>query len=232
MTTIWILAAMQDELDLLKQALHAAPEEHDLPLPVHRGRIGERPVGLAALGIGVAAASLGLGLLHRELKGAEVIMVGSAGALPGSGLITGDLAVAEAEWLSELGLPTGPGTADARALGLPGLEQSARFDARLTAAIRDAAERMAKATFGPFLTVLSPSADLQQAGIRAAAFQAVAENMEGYALAAAARTLGCRAAEIRGVSNQAGDRDKHNWDLVPAQRLAQAAVLQYLKEHA
>jgi futalosine hydrolase len=53
--------------------------------------------------------------------------------------------------------------------------------------------------------------------------------MEGYALALAGRRFGIPAAEIRGISNAAGDRDRSRWDFRLAMDRAQLAVIEFLR---
>ncbi|MEW6351721.1 MAG: hypothetical protein AB1646_21955 [Thermodesulfobacteriota bacterium] len=82
---------------------------------------------------------------------------------------------------------------------------------------------------GRCLTVVGVSADESTARARAARFGTIAENMEGYALAVACRRFGVPGAEVRGISNQAGIRDKSAWNLELANERAQLTVLNYLR---
>jgi futalosine hydrolase len=62
------------------------------------------------------------------------------------------------------------------------------------------------------LTVSSAAATAEQVTIRRARFpDATCEDMEGYAVAIAARRAGMKLTIIRGISNVAGDRDKSRW---------------------
>jgi futalosine hydrolase len=83
---------------------------------------------------------------------------------------------------------------------------------------------------GKLLTVVGVSARPEQAAARAEWFQALAENMEGYSLALAGRHFELKTAEIRGISNVAGDRDKSRWDFKTALRRSQMAVLEFLEQ--
>jgi futalosine hydrolase len=149
--------------------------------------------------------------------------------MPGSDLDVGDLAVATEETLSEMGLVTGAGLGDARDLGLQGLTQTIPFDPELSDRLAQACDKVIKTKRGPFLTVVGVSAGPEQATMREEKFSAIAENMEGYALALSAARYGIRAAQVRGISNRAGNRDKRSWNLDLAQDLAQRAVLEYLR---
>jgi futalosine hydrolase len=88
---------------------------------------------------------------------------------------------------------------------------------------------MGKVTYGRILTVAGVSANEDHAGARALVFNAVAENMEGYALALAGNRFGIPTAEIRGISNRAGDRDKSHWDFKKALVPSQKVILEYLR---
>jgi futalosine hydrolase len=226
--TIWIVAALDSELAELKTELHAQPFR-DIPgYSCHRGRIGRTRIYLAAVGVGVVSAALGLAGLAATIGADRIIMIGSAGAFPESGLNVGDLAVASSEILSELGVCVDQGIGDAQRVGLPKLSQKIPMDRAIADGLLDAAERNAHARLGSFLSVVGVSADPGQAEARAHKFRALVENMEGYALALAGQRLNIQVGEVRAVSNMAGIRDKSAWDLPLANERAQAAALSFL----
>jgi len=227
--SVWVVAALEQELGLLVAQLDAKVEHPPGSYPHYVGAVGPSLVRLVALGVGVVSAALNLGRLAALGLPEAAIMVGSAGALPGSGCGMGDLVAADEEILAELGLLVGPGQGDVREMGLAGLVQKVALDPSLVGEVTAAAESAARVRRGNLLTVVGVSAQPEQAEARARRFQALAENMEGYALALAGRCFGFRTAEIRGISNRAGDRDKSRWDLSTAQERAQLAVLKYLK---
>jgi len=227
--SVWVVAALEQELALLVAALDAELEQPDGHSPHHVAAVGARPVRLVALGVGVVSAALTLGRLTALGLPEAAIMVGSAGALPGSGCGMGDLVAADEEILAELGALVGPGLGDAGEMGLAGLVQRVALDRSLVDEVAAAVGPAAQVRRGSLLTVVGVSAEPGQAEARARRFHALAENMEGYALALAGRRFGFRTAEIRGISNRAGDRDKSRWDLTTAQKRAQLAVLNYLK---
>lgn len=67
------------------------------------------------------------------------------------------------------------------------------------------------------LTVCSASASLSDVNDRLEKFsKAVAEDMEGFAVAVACRLRSLPLSIIRGVSNRAGDRNKSNWEIESA----------------
>jgi futalosine hydrolase len=227
--SVWVVAALEQELGLLVAALDARDETPWDHSPHHVAAVGADLVRLVALGAGVVSAALTLGRLAALGLPEAAIMVGSAGALPGSGCGMGDLVAADEEILAELGVLAGPGQGDAGQMSLAGLVQRVALDRSLVDEVMAAVELAARMRRGSLLTVVGVSAEPEQAEARARGFQALAENMEGYALALAGRCFGFRTAEIRGISNRAGDRDKSRWDLNAAQERAQLAVLEYLK---
>ncbi len=79
----------------------------------------------------------------------------------------------------------------------------------------------------PLLSCCSASADERDVQWRLKKYpNAVAEDMEGFSVAAACRFAGTPLRIIRGISNRAGDRDKANWRV----REAMAAVEQSIRE--
>ena len=67
------------------------------------------------------------------------------------------------------------------------------------------------------LTVCSSSASADDVAQRLVKHpQAIAEDMESYSVAAACRLLNVPVSVVRGISNEAGDRDKENWQVESA----------------
>ena len=70
---------------------------------------------------------------------------------------------------------------------------------------------------GLLLTACAASADATDVAVRRRLFPtAVAEDMEGFGVALACRLAGVPLAIVRGISNDAGDRDKRRWQIGPA----------------
>ncbi len=224
-----IVAAVENELQLLKSELNARPLTETGAHPYEVGHAGRTDVCLSEIGVGLASAALALGALAATISPSEIIMVGSAGALPGSGLKAGQLAVASSEVLSEFGVCSEAGVGCAEALGIPGLSQEVSLDEEIAGHLAEAALSAAPVRVGRFLTVVGVSADLSVAETRANRFSALVESMEGFALALAGERFRIKVGQVRGVSNLAGIRDKTTWDLDLANQRAQAAVLSYLR---
>ncbi|MHC1726468.1 MAG: futalosine hydrolase [Syntrophobacteraceae bacterium] len=66
--------------------------------------------------------------------------------------------------------------------------------------------------YGPSLTVGMVSGDMETAVERFKHYEAMAENMEGSAIAQTCRLFDVAFLECRGISNIAGIRDKEKWD--------------------
>ncbi len=71
------------------------------------------------------------------------------------------------------------------------------------------------------LTVCAAATDARDVEQRVERFpQAVAEDMEGFSVAAACELCKCPVSVIRGISNRAGDRDQKNWEIREAMNSA------------
>ena len=227
---MWIVAALESELSLLKRRLAAEFQGKLGGYPYYKGKIGSKDVRLGVTGIGISSACLALGAFISLEMPHMAVMVGTAGAMPDSGLKICDMVTAEAEILSELGQVTAPGIGDTKQLKMKSLSQEIDFDSLLTRSIYEAALSIGNVCLGKVLTVVGVSSQTSQARKRAEFFKAVAENMEGYGLALAGKHFGIKTSEIRGISNIAGDNDKSRWDFKGAREKAQMALLEYLKK--
>lgn len=225
---VLVTASVEAELSLLKSRLSPGEARSVGGYTLLEGRLGGTVVCLGVVGIGLVSAAVALGCFLTTIRPDQVIVVGSAGAMPGSGLKVGDVAVASSETLSELGLCTGKGIGDAATLGLPGLHQEVSFDQDLAKCLLHEVQGSFRGATGPLLTVAGVSSDPAHADHRAKTFHSIVENMEGYAVALACRMFGVPGGEVRGISNQAGVRDKSRWDLGLANQRAQMVVLNHL----
>jgi futalosine hydrolase len=77
---------------------------------------------------------------------------------------------------------------------------------------------------GPVLTVSTVTGTDQRARQLADRHDAVAEGMEGFGVAEAAHAAGVPVAELRGISNTVGRRDRDSWDLPAAFAALRRAV--------
>lgn len=229
---LWVVAALKAEMKTVRKSLEAEFQGREAGFPHYLAKSEKAKIRLGITGVGVTSAALALGAFFTLDRPDMALMVGSAGALPESGLAVGDLITAETEILSELGVARSAGIGDAAPLKLPDMPQEIAFDPPLTRRLAEASASVAPARCGKVLTVVGVSARPEQALDRARHFHAVAENMEGYALALAGKRFGIPAAEVRGISNAAGDRDRNLWDFRTAVDRAQLAVLEFLGQRS
>lgn len=224
-----IVAATEDELARIKEELAARLDRPSFGGAWYSGNLSRLPIYLGVVGVGIVSAAVTLGSLLAQIKVDRVIMIGSAGALPGSGLDVGDVAVASSETLAELGICVGEGVGESESLNIPGLNQTISLAEDLSKSMAEATDKSFRISRGAFLSVAGVSSSQSHALARASRFGALVENMEGYALALAGERFGITVAEVRGVSNHAGVRDKSAWNLDLANQRAQSVVLNYLR---
>lgn len=84
--------------------------------------------------------------------------------------------------------------------------------------------------YGPSLTVGMGSGDAQTARSRFQRYKAFAENMEGSAVAQACFRFGTPMIECRGISNEAGNRCKNDWQLQKAVANCHGIILNWLQK--
>lgn len=81
----------------------------------------------------------------------------------------------------------------------------------------------------PLLTCCSACANEHDVQLRLKKYpNAVAEDMEGFSVAAACRFAGIPLRIVRGISNQAGDRNKENWRVRDAMHAVEKSILKVL----
>jgi futalosine hydrolase len=194
---------------------------------------GERRVLAPALGEAVTIELCGFGpvasaartaVLVARHAPARVLLAGIAGRFDER------LAVGSASLFSEVacfGIGAGTGTTfePAAALGWlqwpgdPPGDEAAIGDVIACGPMPATAPHAA----GLLLTACAASADAADVAARRRLFpEAVAEDMEGFGVALACRLAGVPLAIVRGISNDAGDRDKGRWHIGPALEAAAA----------
>jgi futalosine hydrolase len=177
-----------------------------------RPRDADFEVLVCGVGKTGAAAATAARLAKGGVSG--VISFGVAGAYPGEGLDVGDVVVASEVGVVDEGLESGDRfTPFSRAgMTVPGAGWTL-CDASLVAeAPPDAPFRVVR---GRVATV-SVCAGAARLAAERAATGAVAEGMEGAAVAHAASLFGVAFAELRGISNLCGPRDGARFDLAVA----------------
>jgi futalosine hydrolase len=143
--------------------------------------------------------------------------------------------VASEEIYGDEGAETPEGFLDFEEIGIPLLvdgskEYFNRFPADQTAAaaLNRTAGAAGRIALGPFVTVSTVTGSRDRAAALGSRFSAVCENMEGAAAAHAAASWGVAFAEIRGISNAVGPRDRASWQIEKAASQVQEAVIRFL----
>lgn len=198
--------------------------------------VREVPLRLVVSGIGPLAAAFSVGRLAGEgalsmdrCRG--LISLGIAGTYARNVAPVGSVVMASREIWPEYGLLTDAGI-DPVALGFPLAGKKgdttpppvwdslnlAPAKALAAMGLNDpsTAPRTGENPYvvtGPSITVAAVSGTVSRARGLAARFAALTENMEGFSLALAATQAGVPFAEVRAVSNLAGDRRPEAWNI-------------------
>jgi futalosine hydrolase len=166
---------------------------------------------LVVTGIGKANAAGAVARTANLALHRWVLSLGIAGSLPASGLGVGQSIVATSCVFVDEGLQTDESFLDCAAMGFPLADfpgSAAPVDQALIRKLRPLADAA-----GPIATVSTCSGTDALAGLVRSRTGALAEAMEGAAVALVARRLGLPMAELRVISNTTGSRGRQRWDL-------------------
>lgn len=196
--------------------------------------IGSTTVHVRTLGVGKTNTAAGLAQAIAELAPTAVAQVGIGGTYAGSFLPVGGAAVAEADWDLDFGVRYADAWRGADHLGfglLPDSDLTAAgnrlpTDPELTRWL-SLEGRVPVVAFG---TSDAVSGDLTVAAERRDRFDLSVESMEGAAAAQIAVAAGIPFAQVRGISNVAGQRGKESWEIPSAIRAACAVLLAALRD--
>lgn len=170
------------------------------------------PGRLAVCGFGLAAAGAGASHAIAANPGAAsdgVVLVGAAGTYDPDRHPVGSAVVAGAIGCDGIGAGTGSSHRSAAALGFA------------------EADRIELGAGPELLSVAAASGSPVEAAARRTRHpQAAGEEMEGFAVALAARLHGVGLTIVRGFSNVAGDRDRAGWRMEEALLRAAAMVME------
>jgi futalosine hydrolase len=190
-----------------------------VPVPPEWSRIeATGTLDLIRTGVGKTNAAAAAARFLDPARHAGVLSVGIAGALPGSGLLLGDAVLAEACVYADEGVQSDTGFRDLPAMGFPlgpFAGSAAPTDAALTRALAAdlASAEPAPPRVGRVATVSTCSGTDALAAEVARRTGAIAEAMEGAAIAHVAARLGVPAGELRVISNTTGSRATQRWDI-------------------
>ena len=219
---VLILAAVEAEMDPFRRRLESLAS-----VCVPR---------LVLTGAGKTGAAISATRALSAAPFALAVQIGVAGALPASGLDPGDVVLATSEFLADEGVEAPGAFLALEALGLPSavmggnpvyneVPLSSPAPATLSAIEASAAGRYAVRA-GRLATVSTGSGTDASAARIASRSAALAESMEGAAVALAALHHGVPFYEVRGISNRAADRDRGSWVIeTAADHAAEAASI-------
>lgn len=161
-------------------------------------------------GIGKASAAGGVARVLDPARHTIVVSIGIGGVLPNSDRRIGEALVADRSIFADEGIETPEGYQTCSQMGFPSFETG---DALM--GDRALIDRLVAAGMGcgPIATVSTCSGTDERAQEIARRTGAEVEAMEGAAVALAAHRCGVRFAELRVISNTAGNRDAQVWDL-------------------
>ena len=238
MKPIIIIAAVPQEVELLEKVLEYSGRVKAGGYEYVEGTIGNLRIIVCAGGVGKVNAAAATAVMIERYQPQLVINTGCAGAYSGSGLSVGNLVVASEEVLADEGVVVTEGWKDLRYMNLPVVEQGGLSCYNVLPLSRHASEKaMQLADYygvflmrGRFATVSTCSGTRQYGGELVLRWSALAENMEGAAVAQICLRCGIDCLEIRGISNVVEERDLKKWDIPRAVEAAQRFVLKYLEE--
>jgi futalosine hydrolase len=214
MTPLLLLVPTELERRVLAPLLAA-------PLAATSGTTG--PIELCGFGpVAAAARTAGLLALHRP---ARVVLVGIAGRLDDR-LPIGSAHLFDQVACFGIGAGSGPQFVPATRMGWPHWPGAPADPAVVIGDVISCASPTPRDVprAGLLLTACAAAGCADDVAERQALYPAAcAEDMEGFAVALACRLAGVPLDIVRGISNTAGDRDTHHWQIAPA--LAAAAEL-------
>ena len=176
-------------------------------------------------GFGPVAAAARTAQLLAQLKPRAALLVGIAGTYDAAALPVGEACAFGSVAIDGIGVGEGAALRAPRALGFPQWPGSLGTPAP---AIFDRIE-LAGGEGPLLLTTCAAASDAEQARCRRERFpDALAEDMEGFAVAFACALAGVPLRIVRGVSNEVGDREPGRWRIPAALAAARRLALELL----
>lgn len=218
-----------------------------VPTEVERRRIEDHggldttSAVVSLCGFGPIAAAARTAELLALYRPARVLLVGICGTFDAERLPVGSAVEFDAVAIEGIGAGEGAALVGPIAMGFPqwpGGEkgESQPIHDRIVlagrAALADATALRDPARSALLLTTCAASASPAQAALRRERFpEALAEDMEGFAVALACALADVPLSIVRGVSNVVGDRDPANWRIPSALGAARLCALEVLRSH-
>lgn len=187
-------------------------------------------LALQLCGFGPVAAAARAASLISRYQPERVLLIGIAGTFRPDECPIGSAQRFEETICDGVGVGSGEEHQSAGKLGWlqfsggddaePKLSDTIRLDSSFVSGIPSA---------GTLLTCCSASASKEDAAIRRQRFpHAIAEDMEGYAVAMACSLYSVPLQIVRGISNEVGDRDTEHWRVTEALSSAAQLALQLM----
>jgi len=216
MPTTLILVPTPFELTILRGALES--------------KIDLTSVVLECCGFGVVTSAARAAQLMSVSSPDRVVLAGIAGTL------SDRLYVGQAYWFSEvaafgIGAGSGEQFLTAGEMGWPHWDTPTGPEGDCIGDVipLTTADDRREVNAGLLLTVCAASAHQKDVDLRLAKFPtAVVEDMEGFAVALAGKLCGIPVDIVRGISNNAGDRNKENWKIREAVTAAAELITESL----
>ena len=223
---MWPAAKKKGDVKDAPHTLLLVPTEIERRQLAGQPRFGtDAPCELCGFGP-VAAAARAASLIARH-QPERVILAGIAGTFDPTGLPVGTAAVFPSVVMHGVGVGVASGFVSAAALGWQHWQKDGRGrensdDLTLNTPVPPAA--------GQLLTCCTGSTSPEEARQRLEQYpDAVAEDMEGFAVALACRLAGVPLTIARGISNEVGDRDFERWQIPEALNAAWLIVSDLLR---
>jgi futalosine hydrolase len=186
--------------------------------------VGGRSVALVRTGVGPVNAAVALTRFLAANEVGAVLNCGIGGAYPGWELTPGEAVCAESETYGDLGAASPDGFLDMRALGFPLIDAAVPVYNRLPLDLFPAVRRV------PFVTCTTCTGTDAVARELVERTGGAVESMEGAAVVHAARLMGVRVGEVRGISNMVGNRERSAWRIPEAAAAARASLMAWIEE--
>jgi futalosine hydrolase len=186
--------------------------------------IAGRSIVVVETGVGPVNAAFALTRALAAARPRLVVSCGIGGAYPGSGLEPGDVACAESDTYGDLGSESPDGFLDMQALGFPVVAGTPPLFNRLPLDVFPLGRPVG------FVTCATCTGTDETAARIVGRTGGAVESMEGAAIVHVARLSGVPVAEIRGISNPVGRRDRARWKVREAVAAARAAVIAAIED--